>query len=267
MKGATWSLIGLEQFSQPVSLALPMPMLPRGHGQDIDGIIGGEFIKQFVVDLDYHTRRITLGMIGRSAQRQGRDVAAGVECQWSHCGESSGDTLGAKAVEHRFHLDTGSGGALILHSPFVTEHQLLGPQSKSIRAIGLVGAGGESVGRIGRVASLQIGSFVIPEPITIFSQDQGGAFADRSLAGNIGFGIVRRFRAILDYGRHQIILEPSPAFAEPFDRATSGMALLAEGPDYRTFRVRQVLEDSPATEAGVQAGDIITSIDGSRPTI
>ena len=112
------------------------------------------------------------------------------------------------------------------------------------------------------MASLQIGSFVIPEPITIFSQDQGGAFADRSLAGNIGFRIVRRFRAILDYGRHQIILEPSPAFAEPFDRATSGMALLAEGPDYRTFRVRQVLEDSPATEAGVQAGDIITSIDG-----
>lgn len=54
-----------------------------------------------------------------------------------------------------------------------------------------------------------------------------------------------------------------PAFGDRSDRAASGLALRAEGSDYRTFRVRDVLESSPATEAGILPGDIITAIDGT----
>ena len=217
VRNATWSLVGLKGFSQPVSLALPLPMLPRGHGQDIDGIIGGEFIKQFVVELDYQARTITVHDPKTYRYRgAGETLPLDLNSNGHAVVKAAVTPLGGKAIERQFHLDIGSGAALILHSPFVTEHNLLGPQSSTIRAIGLVGAGGESVGRIGRVASLQLGSFTVANPVTIFSQDDGGSFADRSLAGNIGFGIARRFRTILDYGRRQMILEPSAAFAEPF---------------------------------------------------
>jgi hypothetical protein len=263
VKNARWSLVGVKGFAQPVSLALPLPMLPRGHGQDVDGIIGGEFIKEFVLEVDYQARTITLHD-PKTFRYSGRGETLPLAIN------SSGHTvvtarvtpLGSKPIERPFHLDLGSGAALILHSPFVAEQQLLGPQSKTIRAIGMAGAGGESVGRMGRVASLQIGSFTLSDPITIFSQDKGGAFADRSLAGNIGFGIAKRFRLFLDYGRRRLILEPSAAFAEPFDRAGSGMAVMADGANYRTFLVRQVLEESPATEAGIKEGDIIASVNG-----
>jgi hypothetical protein len=263
VKGATWSLAGLEGFSQPMTLALPLPMLPRAFGQDIDGIIGGEFIKEFVLGLDYQARTITLYDRG-TFRYDGKGETLPLELN------SAGHTvvkatvtpLGGQPIEQRFHLDTGSGGTLILHSPFVNEHKLPGPGSTTIRAIGMAGAGGESFGRVGRVALLQIGSFALSNPITVFSQDTGGSFADSSMAGNIGFGIASRFRMILDYGRHRIILEPSAAFAEPFGRALSGLALVAEGADYRTFRVRDVLEDSPASEAEIKVGDIIASVDG-----
>jgi C-terminal processing protease CtpA/Prc len=96
----------------------------------------------------------------------------------------------------------------------------------------------------------------------MFSEDNAGALADPSQAGNIGAQIVSRFRTFLDYSRRRMILEPSPTFNEPFDPAFSGVAVRAEGTDYRTFRVREVLENSPATEAGVRAGDVITSVDG-----
>src|SRR5262249_33575251 len=122
--------------------------------------------------------------------------------------------------------------------------------------------GGRTSGRLGRVAALQIGSFTINNPITLFSEDKAGAFANPSLAGNIGARIASKFRMFLDYGRRRIILEPSPTFAEPFDQAFSGIALRAERPDYHTVRVHEVLEDSPASDASLEVGDVIVSIDG-----
>lgn len=38
------------------------------------------------------------------------------------------------------------------------------------------------------------------------------------------------------------------------------MSLIAEGGDYRVFRIRAVLENSPASEAGLQKDDIITTV-------
>lgn len=263
VKDAKWSLVGLEGFSQPVSLALPLPLLPRGHGQDVDGIIGGEFIKEFVLELDYQARSLTLHDRG-SFRYGGTGEVLPLELNSAgHAVINATVTAPGRApIEHRFHLDTGSGAALILHSPFVNEHDLMASPPRTIRTIGMSGAGGASLGRTGRVASLRIGSFELTNPITIFSQDKAGSFADRSLAGNIGFGIASRFRLFLDYGRRRIILEPSSEFDKPFDRAHSGMALVAEGADYRTFRVVEVLEASPASEAGIQKDDVITAIDG-----
>lgn len=263
VKGASWSLVGLDGFSQPVSLALPFPELPSGLGRNVDGIIGGEFIQQFVLALDYQARAITLHD-PQTFTYSGKGQSLPIEfTQNRHPIVTATVTpLDGPPIEHRFVVDIGSGGALILHTPFVAEHRLPRPSQKTIRVIGAAGAGGRVTGRIGRVASLQIGSFTLRNPFTMFAEDTAGAFANRTLAGNIGAQITSRFRTILDYGRHRMILEAAPTFSEPFDRAFSGVALRAEGSDYRTFRVREVLEDSPATEAGIEAGDVITAIDG-----
>lgn len=263
VKDAKWSLVGLDRFSQPVSLALPLTVLTSGLGREIDGIIGGEFIKQFVLELDYQARTITLHDRQAFAYKgKGHTLPLDFNADGHPVVKATVTPVGGKPIEDRFALDIGSGLALALHSPFVVEHDLLGPQARTIRAIGMTGAGGRSTGRVGRVAALQIGPFTISNPIALFSQDKAGAFADPSLGGNIGFQVANRFRTVLDYGRRQIILEPSPAFAEPFDRAFSGLVVRAEGPTYRVFRVTEVLEDSPATEAGLAPGDIVTSIDG-----
>jgi hypothetical protein len=263
VKDATWSLVGLEGFSQPVTLALPLPEVPSRLGRDIDGVIGGEFIKEFVVELDYQARTITLHD-RRTFRYSGSGETLPLEftANTHPVVQAAVTPLGGRPIEQRFLLDIGSGLALVLHSPFVLEHNLSGSRSGTIRAIGLAGTGGRSVGRIGRVAALRIGSFTIRDIITLFSEDTAGAFANRSLAGNIGAQIASRFRTTLDYGGRRVILEPSPTFAEPFDSAFSGVALRAEGLEYRIFRVREVLEDSPAAVAGIQEGDVITSIDG-----
>ncbi|HEX7777820.1 MAG TPA: aspartyl protease family protein [Vicinamibacterales bacterium] len=261
VRGARWSLVGLSGVAQPLTLALPLPEPSPAAGRPLDGIIGGEFIREFVVELDYQAKGFRLHK-PESFRYTGSGESIPIDfVNVSHPTVAATVTpVGGQALERRFMLDVGSGLALALHSPFVDEQNLLGPDSKTIRAIGGAGAGGRVTGRLGRVESLQIGSFTIGRPITMFAQDKAGAFANAALAGNIGAQIAMRFRLYLDYGRRRIILEPSPRFSEPFDRAFSGLAMRAYGPDYRTFRVTDVLEDSPATEADIRQEDVITAV-------
>ena len=61
VRDASLSVVGLEGNKQPVVLALPLQAMQSKFGHDIDGIIGGDIIKQFVVEVDYPARVLRLG--------------------------------------------------------------------------------------------------------------------------------------------------------------------------------------------------------------
>ena len=264
VKNATWSLVGLESVKQPVTLALPLSQLSSGLGRDIDGIIGGEFIKQFVVELDYQARTLTLHDPKTFAYNgRGETLPLEFNSDAHPVLRATVTPVGGKPLEHRFILDIGAGSALTLHSPFVKEHNLIATAPQTVRAIGMAGAGGKTVGRLGRVQSLQMGSFTVKEPPVVFSEDTAGAFANERQGGNIGAQIMMRFRTFFDYGRKRLILEPSPTFGDAFDRPATGLAIRAEGHDYRRFTVKEVLEASPGSEAGFMPGDVITAVNAT----
>lgn len=261
VRDANWTLPGLEGFSQPVVLALPFDRLASRFGHDFDGIIGGDFIKKFVVEIDYQAR--VLRLHDRDAftySGAGESIPIRFTSQGYPIVETEVTPIGGTPVKTACVLDIGSGSSLALHSPFVTQHRLLDANLQTIRAIGAGGAGGQTVGRIGRVSELKIGKFKIPNPTVLFSQDKAGALANPSLGGNIGQQIASKFRVFLDYAHERIILEPASTFSEPFERAHSGMALVAEGPDFTIFRVMDVLEDSPASEIGLQKDDLLLKV-------
>ncbi len=267
VKDARFTVNGLENFSQPIRLALPIGTMAARMGQDFDGIIGSEFIKEFVVELDYKNSVVKLhNKSDFSYSGNGESIPIRLDQAGHPIVEALVTPIGSPAIKGSFVLDIGASLALALYSPFVNERNLLGPNLKTIKALGGAGAGGETHGRLGRIAELKIGSFAIKNPITLFSEDKAGAFATSAIQGNIGAQVISRFRVFLDYDHLRIIFEPTPALELPFDRAFSGISLAAEGKDYRTFRVLTVLENSPATEAGLQKDDVITSIDGKPAT-
>ena len=265
VENSWFTIPGLGGFSQPLDLAFPLQNFAALLGQDIDGIIGHDFIKEFVLELDYQARQIKLHDKNNFAYiGGGESVPIQIDASGHPIIDAEVTPVGGEPIKGKFLLDIGSDASFALYSPFVTEHNLLRPQLKTIRALGAVGAGGEVAGRFGRVAQLKIGKFKLDNPITFFSQDKSGTFADNQTQGNIGEQILSRFKLFLDYEHERIILEPNATFAKPFNEAFSGVSLIAEGKDYKTFRITDILENSPATTAGLQRDDVILSING-RP--
>jgi len=263
VRDASLSVVGLEGTTQPVVLALPLDDLRPRFGHDIDGIIGADFIKQFVVEVDYSARVLRLHNKDKFGYSGSGEI---IPIHLNSAGHPSIPAeitvTGRPPIKGEFVIDSGSGAALALHRPFVEAEHLLGPTQKTIRLLGGGGAGGRIAGRVGRIAELRVGKFRIDNPPTLFSQDKGGAFASSEFDGNIGGQILSKFTVFLDYGRGRIILEPNASFKDLINPASSGLKLVAEGSDYNTFRVEEMLEDSPATEAGLQPADVILSVDG-----
>ena len=263
VRNSTFTIPGLDGFSQPVNIALPVRNLAPRMGQDFDGILGSEFIKEFVLELDYQARVLKLHDKDKfTYSGPGESIPIKLNGAGHPIIDGEVTPIGSDPVKGKFVLDIGSGAALILYSPFVAEHHLLDPNLKTIKAIGAGGAGGATTGRIGRVTELKIGAFKISNPTTMFSEDKEGALASSAVLGNVGAQVMSKFRLLFDYSHDRIIFEPNATFAERFERASGGLALVAEGKDYRTFRITDLLDNAPAAEAGLQKNDIIAAIDG-----
>jgi C-terminal processing protease CtpA/Prc len=104
---------------------------------------------------------------------------------------------------------------------------------------------------------------VVPIPVVNVTPDAEGAGVSGSTAGLLGGEILRRFTVTLDYSRSRIILEPNAQLDAPMEFDMSGMSLAAVASDPSTYRVRTLIEQSPAADAGVAVGDLLIAIDGT----
>jgi hypothetical protein len=223
------------------------------------------FISEFVVEIDTLSKTITLHdkttyqYLGKGESFPVTFNAAG----WPEIQPAviDGDR---PAIQGKFVLDIGSGAALIVNRPFVESEHFLRPDRHTVPWIEGQGLGGGIDGSVGRVTGLQIGHFLIKNPVTVFSRAANGPFAGTESQGNIGAMNLEKFRIILDYKNNRIILEPNARFDEPTDYSRSGLVLESTGENYKTFKIKAVANDSPASEAGLRIGDTLIAIDGQQ---
>jgi len=60
------------------------------------------------------------------------------------------------------------------------------------------------VPRLGRVPAIRLGAFLVPMPLTQFTQNTSGIFATSDIAGTIGAQMLRRFTVIFDYAHREM---------------------------------------------------------------
>ena len=235
--------------------------LEHAVGYSIDGILGAEIFKRYVVGLEYNENQLALSEPD-SYRYEGRGQALPIELKNDRPFLKATALIpGAEPIEGSFVIDIGAQGTMSLQSPIVEKYRLLTANRKSIEHFAH-GAAGEAPEMLVRAESLRLGTFTINNPVVALSTATKGSTADSSYKGVIGAGILNRYRVTILYYQKQLILEPTPACNEPFEADMSGGSLIATGPDFKVFVIEHVVANSPMFEAGLRAGDIITSING-----
>lgn len=228
-------------------------------GQHVDGLIGFEVLARFITTFDYADGKVDFTMPG-AGPPAGADVLPFV---FGATQPQFACTIAG--IASRCAVDTGARDSITLLAPFVAAHPQVLPAAHSAEGVNGFGVGGGAKGILGRLSSLQIGTFTLDDIVADYSTQTGGFFASPFLAANVGGNVWKRFTVTFDYGKQTMSLQPNAAFTarDAYERA--GMFLI-QNPAGKVI-VYDVRPGTPAAEAGLVKGDAIVKIDGTAASL
>ena len=223
------------------------------------GLLGSDFLSRFVVQIDYDSNLVTLWDPGRWTEPAGATplpmkLYGNIPTVEMMLGENCGGW---------FLVDVGNGGGLDMHGEAVRRCRLFRNFRRERVELYGGGIGGIFRTTMCRMDSLSLGPFTWPDPIVGLSLHGQGMLGNEDIAGNIGNGILEKFRCTFDYPGGRLWLEPGARMGER-DRLTRLGALLVRLPE--RVIVGPVIYGSPADEAGLKLFDEVLEIDGRPAT-
>jgi predicted aspartyl protease len=174
-------------------------------GHQIDGVLGHDFLEQFIVEFDYPRGAVRLHppravLAGNATpvriRTQGNRVVVTARLELA-----DGESLDARLL-----VDTGSSSGISLNSPFAARHRLE-ERFPSTELSAAVGVNGMTVRAVMVLSGVSIGSLRLPVRRVALSRDTTGLSASEEFDGILGAAVLRRFRVVLDYQRRQLTLD------------------------------------------------------------
>jgi hypothetical protein len=255
--GVTVTFPGVEFYNQE---AIVTPYVPGGPllWEGSEGQVSAAFFKHFVVDINFDDLVLTL-----IEPEKFRYTGGGVELPLEHL-ESGAWGMPCKlimpdgtAIERLLMWDIGLNGALLFETNGPSNLPL--PEKSVPTSLGF-GMQGETMGHVGRIRSIEIGTYKIEDVLAEFrsaAENEGTEYDDAM----IGFALMKQFNVVFDYPHQRIFLEPNKSFGERIEFDMSGMLIR---PAREGLVVTNIIPGSPAADAGLEAGDCLTAVDG-RP--
>lgn len=229
-------------------------------GVRIDGILGGEYFRGLVVEIDYKKEKITLYDPDRFSKdlRKHTKIPLTIKrnkpylnCKYSENGDS---VKTAKML-----LDSGAGLSCLFHHNSSTTIQL--PSKILTGSLGL-GLGGDIQGFMGKINTLEVGPFEFNNLVANYQSIDSTLFGEDEIVRNgiIGNLILERFNVIINYQKEEAYFKPIKNYNKNFKYDKSGLFLYAYGLNLDQYFIRNVIKGSPAYEAGLRQGDLIKKV-------
>ncbi len=273
-------------------------------GVTIHGIIGNQILKDAIVYVNYQTKRITLYNPSNFKYKKCRKcevfpmefyrnkpyINAKVQL----------DTIGTKMTEVKLLIDTGGSESIWLFEN--TKEEIKTPIKHFNDFLG-EGLSGTIYGNKSRIKGLELGRFKFKNPTVSFLDSASTYYARqfKERNGSVGGNILKRFKLWIDYPNKKITLRKNASLRGGFEYNMSGLDVVYNGKvlvmekdnvsildsysntnsntslnhtinlvtnyTYRfkpSYKVKNVLPDSPADKAGILRDDIILSINGIK---
>ncbi len=242
------------QDQQVAILPLPASLVGVTGRYRVDGVIGYEVLKNFIVSIDYASKQLSL-IDPNAFDSTARGAAIHFKSATIPVIPVTFD-----GVVGSFMFDTGNAFYPTLSQEFIDSHQLASrlPGSVLVQSSGNIGGAIRS--RLTRPATIQIGPYTIPRPVFTITTTKQGALAGTAYSGNIAESIISRFTVTLDYEHGIIYLKPNARFHDPFIGSRDGMSLYR--PSVDRLSVAYVNPGTPAAQAGIAAGDEVVAVNG-----
>jgi hypothetical protein len=224
-------------------------------GMTVDGLIGWEVLARYITSFNYAENQVKLAMPGSAIAPANAHVLPFV-----FAGTQPQIACTIDDIPSECAIDTGARNSLSLFGPFVAEHPSVVPETLTAVGINGFGVGGPSLGKLGRLHSVEIGGMPLNNLIGDFTAQTQGAFAAPFMAANLGGNLLRRFDITFDYGKQIMTLVPNAAFNDPDQYERSGLFLVTQSGKVIVASARP---GTPASDAGIVRGDDITTMDGS----
>ena len=265
-------------------------------GVNINGIIGGDLFRDFIVDINYTTKRLKLYnpnnyIYKRCKKCQIFDLDFYKNKPYINLIVQSKDNV---KTEVKLLIDSGASDALWLFDK--SSEKIKGPEKYFRDYLGK-GLSGNIYGKRSRIEKIIIGDYFFtnanvsyPDSIAIKS-----VYKHKERNGTLGSELLKRFRVVLDYPAKKITFKKkSTHFNSPFLYNMSGIELSYSGEmlvrerqsslyggsnkngtstaveivyDYvyafkQSYQISVIRKDSPAYRAGLLLGDVILQING-----
>lgn len=234
-------------------------------GSKVDGIIGYDIFKSFVVEIDNSQSNLILHDPKSFEKPKGfQSIPMTVKNRKPYANASIVYEDWQEKTKS-FMLKTGASHALFFEDDSVEFHL---PYKNIEIPVGQA-FGGEIMGHLGRLRSLSLGRFEFEDPLATFAKPEVIAGQNTSQnRGSIGQGLLQRFNLIFDYHNGVLYLKKNPTnFDQSFEFDMSGVKIdVLNKPNY-IFQVADVRSPSAASKAGMLIGDQIISINGEVLTI
>ncbi|MDA3818416.1 MAG: aspartyl protease family protein [Prolixibacteraceae bacterium] len=227
-------------------------------GMPVHGLIGFDMFRHYITEIDYDDEEITLYKPQFYEYKPRRnDVVLPltfirnkpiVKTELVH---DDGTVVPVNLL-----VDTGASDALWISLDSDTTLQL--PEKNIYTYLG-TGLSGDLYGYKARVSAVWVGGKPVSEPIVSYPQSFyiNAIIQQEKRNGSIGGELLRRFTVTLDYYNKRMILDPNSDFRDEFNYNMSGIEIINPVPRLPVFTVSNVIEGSPAWEAGIRENDQI----------
>lgn len=234
-------------------------------GTNVQGIVGADVFKNYIVVVDYQSEKLIIYKNGGFFPSK-KYISIPMTLQKNkpyidvNLAINKEQTIPTKLL-----IDTGAALSLLIDAD---KEKGLDLPEKTIKGVLGYGIGGELEGYMGRIASLSFAGIEFDNLITNFRIFNSQIDSTRMQAadlkdGLLGNEILKHFKCVFDYPNQMLHLRPYHKNYNKkvvFDR--SGLGLIMVGKQLQQIMVSNVIENSPASEAGFKKGDLIKSVNG-----